>query len=352
MSKCLSLWPSSLCGAHGHCVNNTCVCDIGWTQTKEFNFYVEDDELQTGLCNYNEKIINSIYGINLVFAVVCILVQLSTIERKKQIKRAVPALVLFSLSILISSWRLLDPSAVVTENVPFTFVFANLTLLICLLDHIAGHRLHIYLSSTFPFILEKGNARKYGDYFLKIFPYFVVMDIITLQLWWIGIFLETKLALICFRASLVWAVIRYLYGFLNIYLLKVYIMDMQSVISLKLRSNNDIPSPVVAKMQTILPFAIRIRRAKIMFPLLTWPMYALPIIWNLWLQNLGYLFPLVFLVVKASILVEMISSYQKRSAMRTNILSDPLDVDVEPVDTVSFSGMLPATLTTEKDQTV
>lgn len=347
MTKCLSLWPSKACGVYGACnENNTCICDVpGWTQSPEFMLFT--DELDTSLCYYNDSIIRGIYGANLAVSAIGLIAQSVTIKTKSQMKRGLPALTFFTLNIIMSIWRLTDEDALLGVNVLFTFVFANILLSVLAMDHIAAFRVSVYLRETFPFIRENRVNRKYGELQSKFYRVVILLDVISLQSWWIAsIFDDRETTLIIFRVSLTWAVIRYLYGFLNIYVLKVYILDIKRILDQdehEYSTHGD--SRMKQKLKLVLPLAIRVRNTKIVFPILTWPIFALSIVWDLWFQHLGYFLPSVFIAVSLPIIVEIFANFQKRKgtssrqANENTQMSSPVSSKTYDKDTSFFQSI-------------
>eukprot|EP00924_Labyrinthula_sp_SR-Ha-C_P001304 snap_masked-scaffold_7-processed-gene-19.59-mRNA-1 protein AED:1.00 eAED:1.00 QI:0/-1/0/0/-1/1/1/0/354 len=115
------------CGPFGTCVNNTCSCDEGWSQSLEFLFYVDDTgpefDFDTLPCDNNLSVIRCLYGLAATLCLVVIIVYSSRIKKFSQLKRALPLLLSFSGFFTICAQRTIVKDVKFKEDVLFTVLF-------------------------------------------------------------------------------------------------------------------------------------------------------------------------------------------------------------------------------------
>ena len=82
---CLSLPPFGECG-FGQCVNNSCVCDQGFSQNLEF-FYGELPGANVSFCDYNATVMTVCAGFISLMTVLYLYLQVRVLETWTQVSR-------------------------------------------------------------------------------------------------------------------------------------------------------------------------------------------------------------------------------------------------------------------------
>jgi len=87
MPNCLEIWPAHECGWNGKCVfflNETaeeyCECDEGWSQTLEYNFFVEETSMDCSLCMYNPKAVKGLFLTTMVVYILNLCLSLALVK--------------------------------------------------------------------------------------------------------------------------------------------------------------------------------------------------------------------------------------------------------------------------------
>ena len=85
---CLTLAPFREC-LFGECVNGTCVCQEGWSQSFEF-LYQDVDRSVVSYCDYSAALQVSLSAVILVLVVVTTVLQSLLVSNRSQFRRLVP----------------------------------------------------------------------------------------------------------------------------------------------------------------------------------------------------------------------------------------------------------------------
>eukprot|EP00924_Labyrinthula_sp_SR-Ha-C_P005617 snap_masked-scaffold_133-processed-gene-0.5-mRNA-1 protein AED:1.00 eAED:1.00 QI:0/0/0/0/1/1/2/0/380 len=292
-TRCFELFPVGKCGLHGTCVvvdspdNSTfqeiCVCEPGWSQSKEMSLYFLDEEdiedRELGLCTQNISVLTTI------------------ITKKKQVIRLLPLLPGFLMHIFLDVYKLSNIQEVnLGEDPLFTAVFRNMELL------------HIFSITTFfqkyiSYILKGthlGNQEliKKAKLFSTISNYVLFTDIIIYQVFWITIFMPRKTGYtvikICFGLTL----FRTLYTFFMVYkLFGTIIRDLRSYLNLvKSLSNSQETEKRINLAKKNLIKLTTLRKMSYFYGFMCFMFLNLPAIFPFVMYTLGYQIPLLFIV--------------------------------------------------------
>jgi len=300
-TSCLALWPASECGWLGQCVNTTiCVCDDdSWTHSKEMTFFIEDGAADTTMmCTHNKTILSILYGIITTMSIVGFIVQLAAIKERSQISRALPFLGYCMFCASFSIYRLVDPDhALLGVDTLFTFLVSSAIIMLCVTSNMFGRKYTLYLAKAFPFANDR--LRWSAKFFLKVMPLVIFFDTVIWNFLWIGTLPKRNaIKLRIYRFVFVWALLRYIYGFLTYYIMKQYILDMKELVNGKQRLESYNCSQVnvayITKLKKTIKTTIFMRRNFLLLPVFTWPVFVLPLFWNFWVQNWGYVLPIIF----------------------------------------------------------
>jgi len=204
-------------------VNNTCLCDEGWSQSLELAFFNEDESGTSGTCGNNEQFIFWLHVLNLVLCCTALLQQLLFVGSLGSLKRAVPGLVLMLLLITASSRRISNQNAFLADDLIYSFFFANAFACMHVLLVIFFDRYLEYLSKRLNF----GDVRDIRNRVIFVRKLNIVLifgDTIASQLLWIAALTNQGTALFLIRFALTIFMLR------NIYNTSLYVFVFTSTI--------------------------------------------------------------------------------------------------------------------------
>ena len=128
---CEQLNPEPICGVHGACHGDVCVCDSGWSQSAELAFVCfdrknEDQEivLKQLTCHTNETILYALYGLLLALSCLALFLGVVRITRKSQLRRAIRFIALILSVFFLAMLKLNDLQNLIGEDVAVTVAFA------------------------------------------------------------------------------------------------------------------------------------------------------------------------------------------------------------------------------------
>uniref|UniRef100_A0A7S3PM80 Uncharacterized protein n=1 Tax=Aplanochytrium stocchinoi TaxID=215587 RepID=A0A7S3PM80_9STRA len=129
---CLQFGIAPTCGWNGKCVtpgengSSFCECDSGFSQTLEFNYFVEEEALDTSICVYNQGLVLTLYGLVLIVAGFATILILITKSSRNDVYGHRFTLLSYASAIAGSIQRLMNPDeAIFGIDVPFTILMAG-----------------------------------------------------------------------------------------------------------------------------------------------------------------------------------------------------------------------------------
>eukprot|EP00924_Labyrinthula_sp_SR-Ha-C_P006532 snap_masked-scaffold_38-processed-gene-0.24-mRNA-1 protein AED:1.00 eAED:1.00 QI:0/0/0/0/1/1/2/0/367 len=245
-TNCFELFPAGECSVYGTCVvvdspdNSTfqerCVCDRGWSQSKEMSLYFLDGEdidvNQVGLCTQNKSALITVYILALVATIMAFVHQSSRITKKKQLIRLFPLLLGFVLIIFLCAYKLSDFDGVNLGQDPlFTALFRNTELLNIAAVTISFQRYIFYILKR----TQLGNLKltKKVRVFSTASNYVLLSDFIIYQVLWTTIFLARGVGYNVLRVFLFLTLFRNQYTLFMVHILYGTITrDLRSFLSL------------------------------------------------------------------------------------------------------------------------
>uniref|UniRef100_A0A7S3PNU0 Uncharacterized protein n=1 Tax=Aplanochytrium stocchinoi TaxID=215587 RepID=A0A7S3PNU0_9STRA len=287
-------WPAPSCGFFGLCLNGSCVCNKGWSDTIEFSYFGNVDGVvnETSFCNYNEDLATMSYTVTLILAFAAIIVQVFSSEFEQRDERC-----LFCGLFMVSGFcliRIKDPdSSLFGVSLPFSVLVANATTLFGAAQVLYFNGYLDYLSKTFS--ISGNNYIGLAKSYLKQETVIIISDVVMFQPWWLSTFTHANknASLVLVRLSLGYTVFRVLYVIPLVYILHRYIQDMDHILSLK-PSQHTQDAEFIKLVQKKLPQTKRMRKLLFVYCFLAIPFYSLPLMWNFILSEMMYILPLDF----------------------------------------------------------
>lgn len=125
---CLEDWLFSECGA-GACVNSSCICEPGVTQSNEFLYVSLPEDGSYIYCDYYQPLALTLFSFILVMTIVTFFIQLCILENHKQLRRLTPGLIGFLCAFIAFPIRIarIDEPSLFGFDFVFTLFFANAT---------------------------------------------------------------------------------------------------------------------------------------------------------------------------------------------------------------------------------
>eukprot|EP00924_Labyrinthula_sp_SR-Ha-C_P006531 snap_masked-scaffold_38-processed-gene-0.25-mRNA-1 protein AED:1.00 eAED:1.00 QI:0/0/0/0/1/1/2/0/374 len=294
-TNCFELFPAGECSVYGTCVvvdspdNSTfqerCVCDPGWSQSKEMSLYFLDKEdikdRKLGLCTHNDTILTALYIFALVATIMAFLHQILKITKKKQLIRLFPLLLGFLLNIFLCTYKLSDFDGVNLGQDPlFTALFRNMELLYIAAVTISFQRYIFYILKR----TQLGNLEltKKARVFSTTSNYVLLSDFIIYQVLWLTIFMPRKIGYNVIRIFLGLTLVRNQFTLFMVYtLFGTIIRDLRTYLLLLRHSKNSTRNLAVQKSYKFAKKSL---------------VGLIPAIFPFVLYTLGYQVPLMFIV--------------------------------------------------------
>jgi len=292
MTDCLALWPSKPCGAFGKCVNGTCICENGWTQSLEYNYFVENEyALKFGLCNYNESIIQGLLIFYLVLSMMSlvgiIVVSITFNKLSLRVKLTIGSRSLEPVYIL---YRLVGDDALFGRDITLSVLYSiawTVGLATCSFEFAK------YISYLNDSYTASSDLRWISKYFSN-WPTFIANATcgIGVQFFWISALVDDNQgkALILHRIFYLSIILNLLYFFLQIHLMGLIAGDMRAVIESKWNEISDSQQQARLRMKKRYNrLNITRKTFRVLLILVLILMGVFPLIWNWWLANSIYL---------------------------------------------------------------
>lgn len=96
------------CGLFGTCVDNLCICDSGWTQSAEWDFYEADLKKRGSLCDTNVALIRGLFLLNAIVAISAIFWYIYTNRLWNDLHRSIWTFVGTICHAIYAIWRLIE----------------------------------------------------------------------------------------------------------------------------------------------------------------------------------------------------------------------------------------------------
>uniref|UniRef100_A0A7S3UYB5 Uncharacterized protein n=1 Tax=Aplanochytrium stocchinoi TaxID=215587 RepID=A0A7S3UYB5_9STRA len=325
--SCVSLKPAPKCGFFGTCVNETiCICEDGWSVTKELAFFVDEENAEGNVCNFNQNILTGLYiGVE-ICACIGVLLQLYVRQMHRLDERLF--LTSFLLQICFSTYRILKPDvALLGTDLTFSLLVCNAGAIgyVGIIEFFREYL--IYLSMASPF--GNGYVQRTAKVCLKLKRVISALVLLLFQCFWLStLFPENKeFGLLLVRLYLTAAVIFGLYLSVITFSMYHYVEDMERVRKFQgIRTGNEIER-TLNFINTVVPQTKYLRNVVRIANVGTVIMLVLPIFWDFAFQQLTYVVPLdyIFVIVVGgypAILIHRNNSKAMLKFQQTDIRSD------------------------------
>uniref|UniRef100_A0A7S3PG22 Uncharacterized protein n=1 Tax=Aplanochytrium stocchinoi TaxID=215587 RepID=A0A7S3PG22_9STRA len=287
MSECSTLWPVQKCGLMGSCVfeNGTsfCKCNAKWSQNLEWNYFVEENSLSSGICNYNLGVVSGIYTAISVSAILSFTLDLYNTNSRKQLKKRVGWFLFCALVTSFSLYRVFDPNALFGVDFCFSFLISIALPLSQLQGYIHLQKYSYYISNKVSYFFDTGNFYQRLEKARTAWFYANVLCGSCYQLLWISTTVERKTALLLIRIAFAIESIGSLAALAFTYVLFGEIFnDMERIISVdnSLRPVNH--ATLFRSMEKKIPRIKRTRRQLVVGYAVIFILHFGAVIWDFW----------------------------------------------------------------------
>mmetsp|Transcript_8898 Transcript_8898/g.10198 ORF Transcript_8898/g.10198 Transcript_8898/m.10198 type:complete len:349 (-) Transcript_8898:1108-2154(-) len=232
---CVDILALKPCGNMGTCINGTCFCEPGWSQSLEFNYWADEEDLKGSLCNQNVSFLQALFILHCVLCIAGLIIQVytSAMLNKLQTPRVFVAVLLFSSHISWSLIRTADPSALLGVNVFISFLWMNSFIIAFISSWYSQSRYLKYVATAFRLEAES-TIRILSRLFLKSTLAFGLVCTFGAQLFWISALVQNrKEALMLVRLSHFFMFLLILYLVLVYYAAKKVVSDMKALIRMQ-----------------------------------------------------------------------------------------------------------------------
>mmetsp|Transcript_5123 Transcript_5123/g.5928 ORF Transcript_5123/g.5928 Transcript_5123/m.5928 type:complete len:374 (+) Transcript_5123:277-1398(+) len=310
MTGCLTVWPFEECGINGKCIkpeNGTeyCECSGGFSQTLEMNYLVDEEDLNTSICVYNETAVQAMWGVTMVVLGLVSLLGLLSIRTRKQISELKLWFMLVALSFSCSLYRTVKPDKALL-GVDFTF--SLLVSLSYTVFFVFAYRKFI---ESFEYIIRKSESiavrnntvfHQRARLIQKIHFFTSVGVLITSQSFWVATLTERETSRRIFRTFWGYLFFHFTSAALFTYFTYAEVeVDMKKLLGEGKQTEgysiHRDPS-MIATVQEYLPNVIFLRRALVATHL-TWAFMSIMIFFDIWLLWWTYFLPIISVQVSS-----------------------------------------------------
>mmetsp|Transcript_5633 Transcript_5633/g.7399 ORF Transcript_5633/g.7399 Transcript_5633/m.7399 type:complete len:349 (+) Transcript_5633:156-1202(+) len=323
---CVDILALKPCGNMGTCINGTCFCEPGWSQSLEFNYWTTEDDLKGSLCNQNVSFLQTLFTLHCVLCISGLVLQLytSAMLNKLWTPRVYVAVSLFSSHISWSLIRAADPNALLGVDPFISFLWMNSFIIAFISSWYSQSRYLKYVATSFRLEAES-TLRILSKLFLKSTLVFSVACTIGAQLFWISAFGKNReQALILVRLSHFFMLLLILYLVFVYYAAKMVVSDMKELISVQesLGSQN---VGVVGKsagrlrlLEKTVQKLERIRASNYVIAASYGCVFASSILSNFILLNTHYLLLIASVISAAMVINKIVIKYRHLQEKRNN----------------------------------
>mmetsp|Transcript_5119 Transcript_5119/g.5923 ORF Transcript_5119/g.5923 Transcript_5119/m.5923 type:complete len:360 (-) Transcript_5119:386-1465(-) len=316
---CRHPWPVPECGFNGECytINGTdfCRCDPGWSQSLEFSFFIEEKDLSSSICIYNQNLINGLYILIGVLAVLGVLLQSLRIESFRQVKRQMPHIGYSMISMGIVIYRIHNPDKALCGIDPlFTFFISVCSIL-------TAWQGYIFLNKYLKYIAKKAQINSFFDrakIYQKIYFGILVVHTPVICLLWVATYLERSATMIVFQTVFAYNVFRLCFQvFFFQYALSEAIKDFKEVIHFKADDTTKVTNGVIIRwMEKNIPRMVKRKRVLVFSNVVELCLWGVALVNEFFFQCWSYLLPILGCLLFVYALAVIIASKRKGFIMK------------------------------------
>mmetsp|Transcript_6393 Transcript_6393/g.8399 ORF Transcript_6393/g.8399 Transcript_6393/m.8399 type:complete len:343 (+) Transcript_6393:216-1244(+) len=200
--SCAEFWPAPACSWRGKCEplpgdSEICVCDKGWENTKELNFFTNKE---VSICIYSPDLSTVLYSAALGLTVFGLVVGLSTVNSRKKLRNYLAWTCYCVLVVSLCVYRLVDDNALLGVDVVFSLLWTLIVKIFAWLSY-------KYYMSKLAYVKFKARRLKLEMYYLgklergSIFTWKAILGVMLFSnSFWIAAVLDNEnLSLILIR---------------------------------------------------------------------------------------------------------------------------------------------------------